>query len=42
MSQVVTIPPDLVELFESGVSILVGTRDASLLPEAIRGCGALV
>jgi hypothetical protein len=33
---------DLTELFESGVSILVGTRDASFVPEAMRGCGAIV
>lgn len=38
----VLIPPDLVEFFESGVSILVGTRDASLVPDAARGVGAVV
>jgi hypothetical protein len=36
------IPDDLAELFEGGVSILVGTRDASLRPEATRGAGAVV
>lgn len=36
------IASDLGEMFESGVSILVGTRSASFLPEAARGCGALV
>lgn len=36
------VSEDLAELFESGVSILVGTRDASLVPEATRGCGAIV
>ncbi|MBX3229701.1 MAG: pyridoxamine 5'-phosphate oxidase family protein [Labilithrix sp.] len=34
--------PELGDLFESGVSILVGTRDAALVPEAMRGCGAVV
>jgi hypothetical protein len=36
------IPDDLVELFESGVSILVGTRDTSLRSEATRGVGVVV
>lgn len=36
------IPEDLAELFEGGVSILVGTRDASLRPEVTRGVGAVV
>jgi hypothetical protein len=36
------ISEDLVDLFEGGVSILVGTRDAALRPEATRGVGALV
>jgi hypothetical protein len=36
------IPEDLAELFEGGVSILVGTRDASMRPEATRGAGAVV
>jgi hypothetical protein len=36
------IPGDLLEHFEGGISILVGTRDASLIPEATRGAGALV
>jgi hypothetical protein len=31
-----------VEFVESGVSILVGTRDEALRPEAGRGCGAAV
>jgi hypothetical protein len=31
---------DLVEFFESGVSILVGTRDAALRPACARGAGA--
>jgi hypothetical protein len=38
----VLIPPELVEMFESGVSILVGTRDASLMPDASRAVGAVV
>lgn len=36
------IPDDLAELFMGGVSILVGTRDAGLRPEATRGVGAIV
>lgn len=36
------IPDDLAELFEGGVSILVGTRDAARIPEATRGVGAIV
>ncbi|HVH43036.1 MAG TPA: hypothetical protein VM925_11855 [Labilithrix sp.] len=36
------IPDDLAELFEGGVSILVGTRDAGLVAEATRGVGAVV
>ncbi len=38
----VTIPRDLVDLFEAGVSILVGTRDEALQPEATRAAGAKV
>jgi hypothetical protein len=36
------LSPDLVELFESGVSILVATRDAELRPACARGAGARV
>lgn len=36
------IPKEIAELFESGVSLLIGTRDAKLVPEATRGCGAVV
>jgi len=36
------LPKEVVELFESGVSLLIGTRDAKLVPEATRGCGAIV
>lgn len=36
------IPEDLVEFVESGVAILVGTRDAALRPDAIRGFGLAV
>jgi len=39
---VVALPAELVEFVESGVSILVGTRDARLRPEALRACGAIV
>lgn len=33
---------DTAAFVESGVSILVGTRTAQLMPEAVRGCGASV
>jgi hypothetical protein len=36
------VTKDLVEFMESGASILVGTRDASLKPECLRGVGAHV
>lgn len=36
------ISADLAPLLESGVSILVGTRDARLVPECARGAGARV
>jgi len=36
------ISAELVSFLESGVSILVGTRDARLFPEGIRGLGARV
>jgi hypothetical protein len=36
------IPPEIASFLESGVSILVGTRDARLLPESIRAIGARV
>lgn len=39
---VVTLPADLVDLVESGASILVGTRDARLRPECVRAVGASV
>jgi hypothetical protein len=35
-------PPDVVELFESGASIVMATRDAQLRPEVARACGAVV
>lgn len=38
----VALPGDLVEFIESGVSMLVGTRDAGLRPECMRGSGATV
>jgi hypothetical protein len=37
-----TFPADVVELFESGASIVIATRDAELHPEVARACGALV
>ncbi|MCK6445296.1 MAG: pyridoxamine 5'-phosphate oxidase family protein [Planctomycetes bacterium] len=36
------ISPDLAEFLESGVSILVGTRDANLRPDCVRAIGARV
>lgn len=36
------ISPELTELMESGVSILVGTRDAKLRPECVRAVGARI
>ena len=36
------ISPELASFLESGVSILVGTRDARLLPECTRALGARV
>lgn len=33
------IPDSIVQLLETGVSILVGTRDASLMPECTRAWG---
>jgi hypothetical protein len=36
------LPADLAEFFESGVSILVATRDAQLRPTCARGAGARV
>lgn len=43
MSQVpVRIPEELVEFLESGISILVGTRDTNNRPLSMRGVGAKV
>lgn len=36
------VSQDLAELFEGGVSILIGTRDSALRPECTRGVGAVV
>ena len=36
------LPAELVEFVESGVSELVGTRDAALRPHAMRGFGVVV
>ena len=38
----VAIPKDLVDLITSGVSILVATRSADLVPEAVRAYAAVV
>lgn len=36
------LPPELIAFAESGTSVLVGTRDADLCPEAVRGVGVRV
>jgi hypothetical protein len=36
------IPPAIVELLQTGVSVNVGTRDADLMPECTRGWGIWV
>ena len=36
------IPPQVLELLRTGVSIVIGTRDASLMPECTRAWGILV
>ena len=36
------IPPEMVELLQTGVSIVVGTRDASLMPECTRAWGIVI
>jgi hypothetical protein len=41
-SGAVTLPAELVEFVESGASVLVGTRDARLRPEVLRGAGCIV
>jgi hypothetical protein len=33
------IPPQLFDLLQTGVSVIVGTRDASLMPESTRAWG---
>ena len=33
------IPPQMIDLLETGVSVVVGTRDASLTPECTRAWG---
>jgi hypothetical protein len=38
----VTLPAELVDFVESGVSVLVGTRDVELRPEAMRAMGCMV
>ena len=38
----VQIPPDLVDFFEGGVYVLMGTCDAALRPEGTRAVGAVV
>jgi len=37
-----SVPADLVDFVESGVSILVGTRDAAMAPAVAHGVGATV
>jgi hypothetical protein len=41
-STFVQIPPELVDFFEGGVSVLMGTCDANLKPEGTRAVGAVV
>ncbi|HEX2055449.1 MAG TPA: hypothetical protein VHF07_03075 [Nitrospiraceae bacterium] len=36
------IPPSIVELLQTGVSVVVGTRDAALMPECTRAWGIRV
>jgi predicted pyridoxine 5'-phosphate oxidase superfamily flavin-nucleotide-binding protein len=36
------IPPSIVELLQTGVSVVVGTRDAALMPECTRAWGIQV
>ncbi|MFN0006726.1 MAG: hypothetical protein ACKVXR_02370 [Planctomycetota bacterium] len=36
------VPPDLAEFLESGISILVGSRDARMSPEGMRAMGARI
>ena len=36
------IPPAIVDLLQTGVSVNVGTRDADLMPECTRGWGIWV
>lgn len=36
------IPPAMVELLQTGVSIVVGTRDASLMPDCTRAWGLVI
>ena len=38
----VRLSPEMIELVESGVSTIVGSRDANLRPECTRGLGATV
>ena len=40
-SGAVGLPEELVDFVESGVSVLIGTRDAALEPEAQRAVGAI-
>ncbi|MCB9898119.1 MAG: pyridoxamine 5'-phosphate oxidase family protein [Planctomycetes bacterium] len=37
-----SLSAELVDFVQSGVSVQIGTRDASLVPEAVRGVGARV
>jgi hypothetical protein len=41
-AKVVELSDELVDFVQSGVSILVATRDAQLLPQCLRGAGASV
>jgi hypothetical protein len=37
-----SIPSELAEFLESGISVLVGSHDARLVPEAVRAVGARI
>ena len=36
------LPPEVAAFLESGISVLVGTRDSGLVPEALRAVGARI
>lgn len=36
------LPPEIVAFIDDGVTLAIGTRDASAMPETVRGCGVVV